>query len=544
MRKAQRTGVRSRRNIISACIAAALVFILLALNIAVYALTIEKNTYIDMTTEGLYTLSDAMREEIKDIDGDITITFCTDVDYLLSTHDTRYVYIMAKEIEKYKDNVKVETVNIEKNPTAVQKYKTTSGTKIKASDVIVSCGDRFRIIGASSFWSYDSTGKNYWAFNGEYKMATAMLSVASKDEYTAYFTVGHGEVVYDPESPDESHPAYQFYHLLRDSGLKVKTLDLDTQQIPEDCVLLILNGPKEDYTSKPDGNMYVDYVSPMEKIDRYLDNYGSLMVFTDPFVYLAELEEYLCEWGMQINHSVVKDSLRYEDGEGAEQSRTTLQAQYASAEKNPLGYSLYSDIIDLAGTPKTVIENSGYITRTWESDETYNSRNRTSMYSAVLLSSDGASAYNEDGLLTSRGGDYHLASVTARVHTKEVSPYYSYVFAAASTNVTDSKYLSNGTYANYDMLFAVVRTLSRTDVYASDSLGALTMNTANYGGKILDSDAMSETEREIYENRQVVKTYAAMTKKDAAVLSALVLCVPAIIIPLLCVYVTTKRKYL
>ncbi len=534
----------SRRSIISSLVAVALVLVLLVLNISVYAFTIEKNTYIDMTTEGLYTLSDTMREEIKDIEGDITITFCMDVDQLLSNHDTRYVYIMAKEIEKMMDNVTVETVNIGKNPTAVQKYKTTSATKINRGDVIVSCGDRFRIIGSQSFWSYDSTGESYWAFNGEYKMATAMLSVASKDEYTAYFTVGHGETVYDEQNPDENHPTYYFYHLLRDCGLKVKTINLDTDEIPEDCVLLIFNGPTEDYTSAPDGNMNVNYTSPMEKVDRYLDRFGSVMVFADPFVCLPELEEYLCEWGMEINHAQVKDALNVLDGELAESERTSLVASYANADEHPIGYSLYSDIIDLAGTPKTIIDNSGYIKGIWETPEMVNSRSRTSMYSAVLLSSPESSTYNEQGLLTSRDGSYHLASVTARVHTKEVSRYYSYMFVAASTSLSSSKYLSNGTYANYDLMFAIVRTISRTDVYASDSLGALTMNTANYGGKILDSDAMSETEKNIYENQQVVKTYAAMTAEDAMTFTVLILLVPAIIIPALCVVVTSRRKYL
>ena len=534
----------SRRSIISSLVATALVLVLLVLNISVYAFTIEKNTYIDMTTEGLYTLSDAMREEIKDIEGDITITFCMDVDQLLSNHDTRYVYIMAKEIEKVLDNVTVETVNTSKNPTAVQKYKTTSATKINRGDVIVSCGDRFRIIGSQSFWSYDSTGEKYWAFNGEYKMATAMLSVASKDEYTAYFTVGHGETVYDEQNPDESHPTYYFYHLLRDCGLKVKTLNLDTDEIPEDCVLLIFNGPTEDYTSMPDGNMNVNYTSPMEKVDRYLDKFGSVMVFADPFVCLPELEEYLCEWGMEINHAQIKDALNTLDGELAESERTTLATSYANLDEHPIGYSLYSDIIDLAGTPKTIIENSGYIKGIWRTPEVSNSRSRTSMYSAVLLSSPTSSAYNEQGLLTSRDGSYHLASVTARVHTKEVSRYYSYMFVAASTSLTSSKYLSNGTYANYDLMFAIVRTISRTDVYASDSLGALTMNTANYGGKILESDAMSQTEKQIYENQKVVKTYAAMTAEDAITFTVLILIVPAIIIPALCVLVTSRRKYL
>jgi len=137
-----------------------------------------------------------------------------------------------------------------------------------------------------------------------------------------------------------------------------------------------------------------------------------------------------------------------------------------------------------------------------------------------------------------------LAAVTARVKQVEVSSYYSYMFYGASTELTSSEYLSNGSYANYDIMFSSVRTMSRTDVYAADSLGALSMNTANYGGKILNSDAMSQEKREEYENQKIVKTYAAMTQKDATVLTVIALIVPLIILPLVCVYIVGRRKYM
>ena len=290
--------------------------------------------------------------------------------------------------------------------------------------------------------------------------------------------------------------------------------------------------------------MYVNYTSPVEKIDRYLDNFGSLMVFTDPFTVLPELEEYLTEWGMQINHLEVKDRLNALNGESAEASRTVLTADYASSENNPIGYSLYSDIINLAGTPKTIVENSGYITRYWDTDEIYNSRRRTSMYSAVLLSSADSSAYTEDGLLSDRDGAYHLASITSRYHSGDAADYSSYVFVAASSNLTDSEYLSNGTYANYDLMFAVVRNISRVDVYASDSLGGANMNSSEYGGKRLVLSSMFENEHESFDSQKVTRQYAGLVNSDKVTLTVAILFIPVIIIPALCIYITTKRKYL
>ncbi len=544
MRKIQKNNRLQKKNLLLSLIAFAVVAVLLLINIGLDALFIEKNVYIDMTDEKLYTLSDELKAEIGDIKKEITITFCNDKDYLLSDYETRYVYVMAKEIEKYLDNVEVVTVNIDKNPTAVQKYRTTSATKIRKNDVIVSCGERFRIIGAPSFWSYDSNG-GYWAFNGEYKIANVLLSLSAHDNPTAYFTVGHGEKVYDPENPEseESRESYGLYRILLDSGLTVKTINLDEEDIPSDCTLLIMNAPTEDYVADRNGELdkesyyYVNYTSPIEKIDRYMDEVGSVMIFTNPFTVLPTLEEYLLEWGMKVEHLQVKDR------RNEEMDADLISVRFPDAQEAPLGSSLYSEIINLSSPPRVVVKDSGYISRAWDNDEMMYSPHLSAMYSPVFLSSEEARAYNGEGLVSDVGGGYHLGAVTAKVKTQEVSHYYSYMFVGASSSLCSSEQLQNGTYANYDLLFSTVRTLSRTDVYASDSLGALSMNTANYGGKILVSDAMSLVEREIYENQKVVKTYSAMSAKKAAIFTALCLALPILILPFACIYVYIKRKY-
>ena len=445
---------------------------------------------------------------------------------------------------RHLDNVEVVTVNIDKNPTAVQKYHTTSATKIKKNDVIVSSGERFRIISAPSFWSYDSDG-GYWAFNGEYKIANVLLSLSAHDNPTAYFTVGHGEKVYDPENPEseESRECYGLYRILLDNGLTVKTVNLDEEDIPSDCTLLIMNAPTEDYIADRNGALdresyyYVNYTSPIEKIDRYMDEVGSVMIFTNPFTVLPTLEEYLLEWGMKVEHLQVKDR------KSGESDADLISVHFPDSEEAPLGSSLYSEIINLSSPPRVVVKDSGYISEAWEDNEVMYSSHLSAMYSPVFLSSEEARAYNEEGLVSDISGGYHLGAITARVRTKEVSRYYSYMFVGASSSLCSSEQLQNGTYANYDLLFSTVRTLSRTDVYASDSLGALSMNTANYGGKILVSDAMSLTEREVYENQKVVKTYSAMSTRRATVITVLCLVLPILILPLACIYIYTKRKY-
>ena len=132
---------------------------------------------IDTTHEGLYTLTDLMKEECKFIDeleGEkVKITFCADPDTLVASRTTRVVYFMALQMQKQFDNLTVETVNVTYNPTAVAKYKSTSLTEIKYNDIIISYGDRYRIASTDAFW-IASSGEVV-AYYGEYKMATLSL---------------------------------------------------------------------------------------------------------------------------------------------------------------------------------------------------------------------------------------------------------------------------------------------------------------------------------------------------------------------------------
>lgn len=517
------------RKAVMTALTVLLLVAMLAVGIGANALKTALNSYIDATPEGLYTLSDAFLEEVRDVEEDITITFCSDPDVLLSNYSTRYVYIMAREIERAKSNVTVVTHNVAEDPTSVQEFRTTSTTKIDWNHVIVSCGKRYRSMLAESFWSADVTTDEYFAFNGEYRMATTMLSLTAIDRPVAYFTTGFGERVYDPTKPDdpENERYRAFWQLLLDEGLEVKTVDLSEEDVPEDCVLLVMNGPTEDYAGLPSDRYHVTNTPPIERIDRYLDRAGALMLFKDPETSLPALEEFLAEWGIAYaNGETVKEPRAgVADDLLAEDARTRLIAVYPTSEKDALGHSLFSDVAGLATAPRMVVPNSGYLTSTWLEDTKYITTGVSAMTSTFLYSSEGAKAYNASGL-TDEEGSYPLARVTTRVYTDEIRDYHSYVFCAASTAMIETEYLDNPTYANYDVMFATVRTISRTDEYASDSLGGLNMNSEHYGGKHLHEDTLYETDQPVYEKGELVRTYYGLTKTAATVYTVLIMLPP------------------
>ncbi len=506
------------RNRTFACITVLLIVLVFLINFFLTMLPQKGHFIIDTTPEGLYTLTDRMVEECAFLDDeeklegeDVVITFCADPDTLISSTVTRVVYFMAQQLAAKYDNLRVETVNISQNPTAVAKFKTTSLSQIKATDVIVSHGNVYRISSAEAFWT--TSNNTYWSYNGEYKLASILLSLLGTQS-KAYFVTGHGEVVYDKANPtsEDSLKMATFYDLLTECGMSVELLDLSAvERVPDDCALLIINNPKSDYTADVDTNAFYT-VSEIEKIDRYLiEKQGALSVCKDYRISLPTLEYYLKEWGIGFGNAQVRDEKEYlSDSTG---TFSNLIAQY-NTDTAEYGYSIYGDFVDLVTAPEVIVKDSGYVECTFEEtlskgeDGTFRtSRN----YSTFLKTSSEARAFMKDAIGDVLVRDYGVldtSCVSFRVTTDSYSgeEKYSYVFASASATFFENDALANSAWANYDIVSALMRSISRVDEHASTDLGGTSLNSTKFGGKqLLDVSIVTE-ETEVYDaDKKVVE---------------------------------------
>ena len=212
----------SKRDKILSIVTVASIILVLVLNLLITHVGHAGSFYVDITSEGLYSLTDAMKREcdfIDKLDTDdrcVKITFCADPDTLMASEITRVTYFMALKLAARYDNLEVETVNAEYNPTALAQYKSTSLKTINQSDVIVSYGERYRIVSANRFWV--TSGGNLWSYNGEYRMATLIKSVTSVNRPVAYFVTGHGETHYDAANPESemSQKSAAIYDLIEE----------------------------------------------------------------------------------------------------------------------------------------------------------------------------------------------------------------------------------------------------------------------------------------------------------------------------------------
>lgn len=523
----------------------------------------QQNTlFLDLTYEGFYTLTERMAEEcafVEDLDEKIEIIFCNDPDRLISQEITRVVYYMSVMLDNKFENIDVTTVNVALNPTAVSEYKTTALNEIATDDVIISYKNRYRILNAETFWYKNSSGELF-SYNGEYKMASIMKSLTAYSKAgnaTAYFLTDHGETVYDGANPEKNAELRNFVFALEDAGLVVKTLDLSTvDRVPDDCALLIINNPTLDFEPDPTQQNSFYYVSPLEKLDRYLiSDYGTLMVAKSHDKELPLLESFLYEWGFEFENALVKDEIKMgNEDDTAEPTLTTQLVGSYNTDENDYGMGVYSEFASLDSAPKYMVENSGFIKCSYGITDTVfenGAAGTTRVYSPFILSSATATAYKKDAggvdRLYANAGVKDLIGVTTRMQLNPVTNEnrYSYVICANSADFLSSSYNGNSAYSNYDILVALALNTTRADDYASIDLGGTSQNSSSFGGKMFISDDLSPTATDIYykETSAPLKSVAGITTPEIVLYSIMIFLAP-VALAVVGIVVKVKRKYL
>ena len=113
--------------------------------------------------------------------------------------------------------------------------------------------------------------------------------------------------------------------------------------------------------------------------------------------------------------------------------------------------------------------------------------------------------------------------------------------------------LGENSFANYDIVSAVIENISRVDEHASMDLGAISLNSASGGGKQIITTEMTEADKVIYSNKFVdnnpdnrhviIKTNRGLTAATKTVITVFIFLVPTAVF-VTGVIVNVKRRYL
>lgn len=533
-----------KRNIITLTLSLLLAVLTVALALLLPYLQRKHNTFIDMTPEGLYTLSDAMKTEIRDVNTSVEILFLMDEGRLLDHGLLRYVYLMARDLSEENESVTVRAKSLADDPTAFDDFRDARGTALSATDVIVHSGDRYKILSAESFFGKENN--EYVTYNGEYRIASAILSVTTYgDGPQALFAVGHGER-YFVEGDAGSDPSLSaFAELLSEAGLRVGKIDLDAvDALPEDCVLLIFLGTEEDYTA---GDIY-DYHSPsaLKKLDRFLYEKRSVMVFRDGLdAPLPDFEDYLASWGIGFTDTLVTAPEESLSGGLAGMGGDRLIATYPDRIKDTPAYEMVKDIVLLQTPPKTVLAGTMALKNTFLKNPIYTSESTSRAVCPLFYAGASAEARDADGYTVfAKGSCPPIAMISVEATLIGGEHKMSYVVAAGSTAMVSNEYLADGAFGNADVLRSVLRTVSRTDVFASGEVGGFDMNATAYGGKWYE-DTQLVTEGKVntvFYSMNEYKDFAVMTTGRVTAVCVVIFLVPVLVLPLCGAVVLRRRK--
>ena len=439
------------------------------------------NTFVQLIGDSAIPMVDQVNAERAAKGQDpitINIIFCAERDLVWGSDTMRYVLYTALHLQKeYGDHIKVSFINIEDNPSAVQKYKATSASRIYSSNVIFEFGTEYRVYSMNNFFVTNESSSVPWAYNGEKHFANAILAVTRAESPVACFLNNHGE---------NTEGCTELRRLVEKSGYIVQDLDLEKDEIPENCRMLICYDPQTDFYAF--GNLGETGTSEIEKLDKYLDGCFSFMLFVDNETpELPNLEEYLEEWGMTIARGysegdeynyTIRDPMEKLDKDGY-----VPIATYATA---GLGASITSDMRSAALPAKVVFPNATAIFNSSAYKKTFvaaDTTNGTPEYLYYTYYRNGVTRYMNDVFLagnnavaevngeqyqitTAAEGNFKLMTLTSEERIVQETNYFSqpdrsFVCVFGSTEFASDEVLSSDAYGNADVLSASLRAMGR-----------------------------------------------------------------------------------
>jgi ABC-type uncharacterized transport system involved in gliding motility auxiliary subunit len=230
----------------------------------------------DSTANKKYTLSDQTAKIVKNIQGDLTITYWDRPDTFSNAQGLfdRYKGLSSK--------VNVEYQDVDKKRTEAL----AAGVKNPLPNIFVKVGNKTET--AKSLTEEEVTG--------------AMVRALKGGDRTVCFTSGYGEGSTTDTTGGEGFGNVK--DLTEKNNYKTKTVPLIPKaEIPMDCTILVVGGPKRNYLQPA-----------VDAVKTYVENGGRVLFMLDPpLKFRSEIDEnpelvgVLDSWGVKLRKDLVLD---------------------------------------------------------------------------------------------------------------------------------------------------------------------------------------------------------------------------------------------
>ena len=264
---------------------AIIVAVVVVLNIFADFLTERFSLKVDMTEQGIYSISDETREVLGGLSVDVKIYILSTQAEMENDESTRQ---MLETIRRFKTEsggrVDFEFVDTRKNPQFVAKYPKVKKATVR--DLVVEGPNRYIVLDSDMFTG-KSDNKNKTYYRTEEDISAAILYVTAEEVVKAGFVMGHEEII-----PSSLHS-----HFTGNNIEVNNSVDL-LKGVPEGITNLVISAPTRDFTEEE-----------IKNLDAYLSETGNnlYVLWNLNAPKLPVLERYLAEWGFEITAQVICD---------------------------------------------------------------------------------------------------------------------------------------------------------------------------------------------------------------------------------------------
>lgn len=209
---------------------------------------------IDVTQNKLFTLSDASKNQVKDISKDVKI-------YLIGISEDTSIVDLVKQYNKTNEKITYEVIlDIQDRADLKSKYSITDETQL----IIIETSENSKLLTTDELYTYDYTTYQQIDISEE-KITNAIVNLTLAEKPKIYFLTGHNE--YSIETEMTILNAY-----LTNEVNEIEALDLLVkEQVPEDASLLVISSPQKDFLD-----------TEVDKITNYINNGGKILWMNDP----------------------------------------------------------------------------------------------------------------------------------------------------------------------------------------------------------------------------------------------------------------------
>ncbi|MBD5520593.1 MAG: copper ABC transporter permease [Lachnospiraceae bacterium] len=209
---------------------------------------------IDVTSNKLYTLTDATKEFVTGLEDDVTIYVLAGEEYKDDNLDKT-----IGKIEGLSNHIKVSYIDPSVNPRFYSQYSSTEPTY---NSLIVAGPERSRLVDYNDIYEYEMDYSSYQSqitgYDGEGQLTSALAYVTTDDMPKIYIIIGHNELEFEG----------LYTQAIQKENIDYEELSLLTvEAIPDDAQAIILNAPTTDYST-----------DDVDKVINYLDKGGNAVI--------------------------------------------------------------------------------------------------------------------------------------------------------------------------------------------------------------------------------------------------------------------------